>query len=261
MSEDLAHLVDPLRDLARRAGRAIMAHYRKGVEVRTKLDNSPVTVADEAAEEIILRGLKALTPHIPVVSEEAASGGDIPTIEGTRFWLVDPLDGTREFISHNGEFTVNIALIENGAPVLGVVHVPAHAATYTGVLAEAGPGQATLAEDGGRPYPITARKAATDGLVVAISRSHLNTATTDYLASLKVASCRKAGSSLKFCLLAAAQADLYPRFGPTMEWDTAAGHAVLRAAGGSVRTEDGIDLRYGKPGFRNPNFIARGQDS
>lgn len=253
-----AELVEPLRDLARAAGIEILRHYRGGVAARTKDDASPVTAADEAAERIILEGLRRLTPDIPIVSEEAAAAGRTPEIEGAgaRFWLVDPLDGTKEFLSGNGEFTVNIALIENGRPVLGVVHIPALGTTYTGVI----PGGATRQRDDEPPTPIAARVQPPGGAIVLSSRSHGDdTAMAAFLADEKVGGHRVAGSALKFCLVAEGVADLYPRLGRTMEWDTAAGHAVLAAAGGSVTTLDGAELRYGKPGFDNPHFVARGR--
>lgn len=256
---DPASLLGPLRALARKAGDAILDIYRGEVVVETKLDNSPVTAADLAADEVIEAGLAALTPDIAVISEEAFDGKPLPERFDDRFWLVDPLDGTREFIDRNGDFTVNIALIENRRPVLGVVHIPVQRLTYSGRCD--GPARgAWREEDGGRPHRIAARRAPEEGLSVAVSRSHLNAATRRYLEGLKVARRHQAGSSLKFCLLAAGEADIYPRMGPTMEWDTAAGHAILSAAGGSVRTEDGADLLYAKPGLTNPNFIARGAE-
>ncbi|MDH3236635.1 MAG: 3'(2'),5'-bisphosphate nucleotidase CysQ, partial [Alphaproteobacteria bacterium] len=220
-------------------------------------DYSPVTDADRDADAIIAAGLRALTPDIPVITEEEVADGLAPTRIGTRFWLVDPLDGTREFIHHRDEFTVNIALIDAGAPVLGVVGVPARGILY----ASDGPGRATMCDDGGAHRPIAARTAPVDGISVTSSRSHAN---KDELAAfLKDKAVKEtivAGSSLKFCLIAEGKADLYPRFGPTMEWDTAAAHAVLAAAGGHVRTLDGIEFTYGKPGFRNPHFVASGRD-
>lgn len=252
----LDELLEQVRDLAKQAGAAILRYYAEGVTVRAKADLSPVTEADEASEAIILPGLAALTPAIPIVAEEAVAAGDVPDISGGRFWLVDPLDGTREFLSRNGEFTVNIALITGRLPILGVVHVPALGLTYAAM----GPGTATQERDGGPPEPVTARATPADGAVVVASRSHGNERALEaYLANIRVKSLVKAGSSLKFCRIACGSADLYPRFGRTMEWDTAAGHAVLRAAGGSVETVDGAPLLYGKTGFENPAFIARGR--
>jgi 3'(2'), 5'-bisphosphate nucleotidase len=248
-----------LRLIAERAGQVILAHYAEGaaIEVREKADASPVTAADEAAEAFILRALETLTPEIPVVAEEAMAAGARPDISGGLFWLVDPLDGTKEFLARNGEFTVNIALIQDGEPVAGVVHAPATAMTWAG----AGAGSATFSQGGQAPIAIAVRRPPEDGLVVVASRRHGASQDLDrFLADYNVAEQMEAGSSLKFCLVASGKADLYPRFGRTMEWDTAAGHAVLLAAGGSVtRADDGSPLSYGKPGFENPHFIARGR--
>lgn len=253
MSEtlDLAALLEAVRPIAEEAGRATMQFY--GVTGATeKADGSPVTAADQAAEDIILPALRKLTPEIPVVSEEEASKGLSPDVTGSRFWLVDPLDGTKEFLSGNGEFTVNIALIEDGVPVLGVVVVPALGETYAG----AEPGSAVLKDASGE-RPIRVRDEPEEGLTVVGSRSHGDAASMEkFLGGRRVANFRAAGSSLKLCLLARGEADLYPRLGTTMEWDIAAGHAVLRAAGGHVRTLDGDDFRYGKPDYRNPHFAA-----
>ncbi len=238
----------------RAAGDAIMEIYKSDFEVRTKGDESPVTAADEAAEKIILEHLARLTPDVPVVAEESVAAGHIPDISGGRYWLVDPLDGTKEFINRNGEFTVNIGLIEDRRPVMGVVFAPARERLFYA----AGPGQA-FAEEGGSPArPIGVRAAAEDGLTVVASRSHRDAKTDEYLEQFEVKELKSAGSSLKFCLVAAGEADLYPRLGRTMEWDTAAGHAVLRAAGGRVETLDGEEFLYGKPGFENTFFVARG---
>ena len=268
MSEtDTEDLLAALRLIAERAGKVILAYYAEGgdMEIRAKEDASPVTAADEAAEEKILELLRKLTPDIPIVSEEAASAGDIPDVSNGRFWLVDPLDGTKEFISHNGEFTVNIALIENGIPVAGVVHAPALAMTWSGATradaqGDGGSAVATFSETDKPAMAIRARGIPEEGAVVVASRRHGDTDELDrFLSDYKVADMRSAGSSIKFCLVATAKADLYPRFGRSMEWDTAAGHAVLLAAGGQVVTRDGKPLRYGKPGFENPYFIARGR--
>lgn len=251
-----SHLLAETAAIARRAGEVIMEIYEREIEVRTKADLSPVTAADEASENLILPALYDLTPGIPVVAEEAVAAGQVPDISGGRFWLVDPLDGTKEFISRNGEFTVNIALIEDGCPVLGVVHGPAIERTYTG-----SPGAGAACRDGGAAArPISARPVPAEDVVVVSSRSHGEGAELDaYLGTLKIASWRKAGSALKFCLLGAGEADIYPRFSRTMEWDTGAGHAVLVAAGGSIETADGKPLLYGKRGFENPHFIAFGR--
>jgi 3'(2'), 5'-bisphosphate nucleotidase len=210
---------------------------------------------------VILAGLKELCPEIPVVAEESVSKGHIPDI-GTKFFLVDPLDGTKEFISRNGEFTVNIGLIENGAPVFGVVYAPAIDDMYFG---RKGRGAFHTKVKTSEPWPgikqavpITTRPLPAEGATVLASRSHCDAETEAFIAKTKVAKLTSAGSSLKFCKLAAGEADLYPRFGRTMEWDTAAGHAILLAAGGKVVTVDGKPLTYGKKsrGFDNPAFIA-----
>jgi 3'(2'), 5'-bisphosphate nucleotidase len=255
--KDSDDLMVALRLIAERAGKVILQYYddAREIEVRRKDDASPVTDADEAAETLILGALNTLTPHIPIVSEEAASIGEIPDIDGDFFWLVDPLDGTKEFISGNGEFTVNIALIEHGVPVAGVVHAPAMAMTWTG----AGEGTATFTENDKPPVPISVREIPPEGATIIASRRHGSTQELDrFLATRSINDRVTAGSSLKFCLLASGKADLYPRFGRTMEWDTAAGHAVLLAAGGDVWTLNNEPLDYGKPGFENPNFIAEG---
>jgi len=248
----LARLLPPVLALAHAAGGAILTHYGPAIEVRRKEDASPVTAADEQAEEVILAGLRRLTPDIPIVSEEAFARGEIASEAPPRFWLVDPLDGTKEFLKGNGEFTVNIALIDRRQPVLGVVAAPALRLAYAG----AGPGSAREWR-GGSEQAIAVRRPPPSGLTVVASRSHGDAHTLGrFLNGRVIAATRQAGSSLKFCLLAAGEADLYPRFGRTMEWDTAAGHAVLAAAGGRVRTIEGEELRYGKQGFENPHFIA-----
>jgi 3'(2'), 5'-bisphosphate nucleotidase len=236
------------------AGDIIKDIYGGPGEVKTKDDSSPVTQADEAAEKYILAALAELTPDIPVVAEEQAAAGTMPDISRGVFWLVDPLDGTKEFISRNGEFTVNIALVMNGNPVLGVVHAPAIGRTFYGAEDEG-----AFCFEGDEARVITARPPPTDGVVVVTSRSHGAGEELDaFLGNLNVASTSPAGSSLKFCLVAAGEADVYPRFGRTMEWDTAAGQAVLMAAGGRVETAAGDPLLYGKEGVENPHFIAYG---
>jgi 3'(2'), 5'-bisphosphate nucleotidase len=255
---DLERLLAVTFDAARRAGEAIMAVYAGDFAVSRKADASPVTLADRRAETIILAALAAASPGIPVVAEEQAEAEGLPAETADLFWLVDPLDGTKEFISRNGEFTVNIGLIQDGRPILGMVHVPALDVTYGG----AGPGTARRWRGAAPAEKIAARSPPPDGLVVVHSRSHENNEKfAAYLVGKTIAEKRVCGSSVKFCLLAEGEADLYPRFGPTMEWDTAAGHAVLIAAGGSVTTLDGAPFVYGKKGLRNPGFIARGLSS
>ena len=246
-----------LIDLAVAAGQDIMAIYATDFTAKAKADLSPVTEADEAAEKTILAGLASLDPAVPVISEEAASAGRMPPIS-ENFFLVDPLDGTKEFISRNGEFTVNIARVCNGIPVAGVVYAPALSRLFWGEVGR-GAAQGHLTETEPVDWkPIHVRDCPGNGATVVASRSHRDAATDEYLKTVNVKSLCSAGSSLKFCLVAAGEADLYPRFGRTMEWDTAAGHAVLLAAGGKVITTDGVPLTYGKHerGFDNPGFIA-----
>ncbi len=245
----IEHLIPVIRD----AGDVVMSIYETDFAVRGKDDASPVTEADERAEALIVPALDALLPGVPVVAEEAVAAGQVPEV-GDRFWLVDPLDGTKEFISRNGEFTVNIALIEHGEPVLGLVHAPALKKTFAGAA-----GCGAFIENCIGRRPIKCRRPPLEGFTVVASRSHGDAAALDaFLAGRKVAELKSAGSSLKLCLIAAGEADLYPRLGRTMEWDIAAGHAVLAAAGGSVTQLAGGRFSYGKPGFDNPHFVAQG---
>lgn len=257
-----ADLLESITKVAREAGDLILQVYATDFAVRGKEDASPVTEADERAEALILKALATIAPAIPVVAEESVAAGRVPDIGGPsgRFWLVDPLDGTKEFISRNGEFTVNIALIEHGEPVLGVVLAPALGPL--GRLFGGCRGSGAFVEDGDGRRTIRCRAVPDAGLTVVASRSHGDAAALDaFLAGRKLASLTNAGSSLKLCLVAAGEADLYPRLGRTMEWDIAAGHAVLAAAGGSVcRIDSDEPLTYGKPGFENPHFFARGLD-
>ena len=264
MTASMSSFAAALAGIAHEAGRLILKHYAEGTETRAKADESPVTAADEEAEALILKRLAALAPGVPIVAEEEVAAGRLPKV-GNRFFLVDPLDGTKEFIKRNGEFTVNIALIENGRAISGVVLAPAKARAFVGDGANgafelAAPEDGTL--DTSKAKPIRARKAPAGGLVVVASRTHRDTKTDEYLAAFRVADLVAAGSSLKFCLVATGEADLYPRLGRTMEWDTAAGQAVLEAAGGSVKTVDGAPFLYGKvaEGFANPYFVARGAE-
>lgn len=247
--------------IALAAGPVVMREYGRNGEVRAKLDSSPVTIADEQAEEVILGLLRAEAWEIPIVAEESTAKGERPAVDG-RFILVDPLDGTREFISCNGEFTINIALVEDGAPVAGAVYAPALARLWWGgtraFRCDAPVGEGLPAE--GQWRVIRARPAPATGLIAMASRSHGDPETEAFLARLPIGERRPAGSSLKFCALAEGGADVYPRFAPTMEWDTAAGDAVLRAAGGVVLAVDGGLLRYGKTDsqLRNGGFVAWG---
>ncbi len=263
MTAELSDFARKLMQIAWQAGEIILTHYDAGVETRHKDDNSPVTAADEDAEKYILSQLRAEWPEIGVVAEEEAAAGKIQTI-GSRFFLVDPLDGTKEFIKKNGEFTVNIAEIEDGVPVRGVVYAPAKHRMWLGDGANGAFEIDTAPHSPADPAaarPIAARRAPEDGLIAVASRSHRDTKTEEYLAAYPVTDFLAAGSSLKFCLVAAGEADIYPRHGRTMEWDTAAGHAVLAAAGGTVTQLDGAPFIYGKvaEGFANPFFVARGR--
>lgn len=251
MLPDPLSLLPVLERLARQAGAAILEVYATDFTVERKGDDSPVTEADQKAEALILPGLRALTPGIPIVAEEEAAAGRIPAVNGT-FWLVDPLDGTKEFIKKNGEFTVNIGLIAAGKPVAGVVYAPALDILW------AGAGTQAFREDAGGRRAIACRDVPERGAVVLDSRSHrAPERLLDFLADLPDARIENAGSSLKFCKVAEGAADFYPRFGPTCEWDVAAGHAVLAAAGGEVVGFDGASMAYGKPKFLNGDFLAR----
>ena len=263
---DTRALLQPLINTALRAGGAIMAVYCTDFSVRDKADASPVTEADEAAEKIILADLAQLAPDVPVVAEESVAAGRVPAIVGAaakqRFFLVDPLDGTREFVSHRDEFTVNIALIQAGEPILGIVYAPARHELYWGDVVGGEAGQLDGDPDGTMPSKgttIRARHAPAEGLTAVASRSHRTPETDTFLAKYPVTEFRSIGSSLKFCLVARGEADIYPRLGTTMEWDTAAGQAVLAAAGGRVTGLDGEPFIYGKPGFRNGHFVAWGR--
>ncbi|MEZ5894561.1 MAG: 3'(2'),5'-bisphosphate nucleotidase CysQ [Parvularculaceae bacterium] len=258
-----AHIaLDAIVRLALDAGAAAMDVYNSDFDATLKADASPVTEADERGEAIILAGLAAIAPEIPVLAEEKAAAGDIPEDLGELFFLVDPLDGTKEFVTRTGEFTVNIALIARGRPVLGVVYAPAIKTMYVGAPDGAWRARVTATGALEEKQTILARPAPRDGLVAVASRSHRSPETDEFLGTLTVADFTAAGSSLKFCLLAEGKADIYPRFGRTMEWDTGAGQAVLEAAGGSVLVHpSGEPLSYGKKprGYDNPHFIAWGK--
>lgn len=251
---DDAALLALAADLVREAGAIILAIRAGGFATERKADASPVTAADRAAEALILHRLRAATPDLPVIAEEEVAAG-IVTARADCFWLVDPLDGTKEFAAGRDDFTVNIGLVRKGRPVLGAVGVPARGELYGGLVSA---GAHRRDEAGERP--IQARQPPHEGLAVLASRSHANDARlAGYLAGKPVASTGQVGSSIKFCRIAEGAADLYPRFGRTMEWDTAAAQAVLEAAGGSVRTLEGSALGYGKPGWENPPFVAFGR--
>jgi 3'(2'), 5'-bisphosphate nucleotidase len=262
---DLGRGAQALTDAAAKAGAAIMALYAGPTEVETKDDASPVTKADRDAETVILKALKVLAPDIPVVSEETAA--DRSAALGPRFFLVDPLDGTKEFIKKRTDFTVNVALIEEGYPCFGLVYAPARALLAVtpadGIAVEATlPPDAAGADLGAlEQRRLHARKGDANGLTALVSLSHLDLETEKFLEGLHIAERTSAGSSVKFLEIARGRADVYPRFGPTMEWDTAAGQAVLEAAGGHVVDTHGARFRYGKTanGLRNPPFIAWGR--
>jgi len=256
MSEfDEKALLESLVVAAREAGAEISKLVAKGFEVETKADLSPVTICDRAAEQIILRALAEAAPAIPVIAEEEVAAGRIPAHNNTYF-LVDPLDGTKEFVRGGDDYTVNIGLIAEGQPKLGVVFQPATGKLWAGIVgAKNSPGCA-FAEEGGSRREIHVRPLGEQRAAIA-SKSHYNQATDDYLAeAIGLCDHVSIGSSLKFCILAEGQADIYPRLSPTSEWDTAAGHAVLLAAGGRVDGLDGGPLQYGKPAFLNLGFCA-----
>lgn len=249
MSES-SRLLEDMAEAAREAGEAILEIVRRGFEVESKGDSSPVTEADRAAELIILAALARAAPGVPVIAEEEVAAGRIPAHDD-HYFLVDPLDGTKEFVRGGDDYTVNIGLIEDGVPRLGVVFAPA-----TGKLHAGSVGEGAWLEVGRKRQPIRTRPRGEQVTAVA-SKSHLNQATIDYLEAA-VGACTYAavGSSLKFCIVAEGLADIYPRASPTSEWDTAAGHAVLLAAGGLVDAPDGTPLRYGKTAFLNRGFVA-----
>ena len=262
MSKLLSHLpalCNMVRRVAHEAGEITLNHFEEGMMLAsdTKGDGSPVTEADRAAEAHITKVFKEDFPDIPVIGEEAVAAGEIHDLSSSEyFWLVDPLDGTREFIAGSPEFTVNIALIKNSEPILGVIYAPAKGEMY----AAYGEGTATrwLAESGSEK-PIKVRSPSRGGLIVMASKNRAGEALDNYLAEQKVEKIVRRGSSLKLCAVAAGKADIYPGLWETCEWDTAAGHAILNAAGGEVVTLDGAPLRYGlqSPHFINPSFIAR----
>lgn len=254
MTTELARLIDPLCAAAEEAGAMIDRYYQEGFAVRTKSDDSPVTDADEAAEAIILPVLKALLPDVSIVSEESGLLDGGADLTRARFWAVDPLDGTKEFLSRNGEFTVNIALIDAHVPVLGVVYAPARDVLYQG-----SPQGAFRTDNGSVPKRIGVVRAAASSLRIVGSRSHRGDSLDAVLQRIGEHSLLAIGSSLKLCMVAEGSADFYPRLGPTSEWDTAAAHAVVLAAGGEVTDTRGQPLRYNtKAELLNPHFLVYG---
>ncbi len=254
-TNDLPALLPAVKEIARRAGEQILRVYGTDFTAQQKEDGSPLTEADTVSEETIVAGLRELTPDTPIIGEENVSG-DVQIDPDERFWLVDPLDGTKEFLKRNGEFCVCIGLVEHRRPIFGVLYGPAMNVMY----GAAGKDTATVSRDGGPEQPIHCRRPGDDGLDVLGSRSHGRRQELEtFLGGQKIRSIDPCGSALKFGVLAEGRADIYPRMGPTCEWDTAAGHAILLAAGGHVETLDGGPLEYGKaPKYRNPGFVARG---
>jgi len=254
---DFEKLTSVMRRLSLEAGDCIMAIYNSDdFEVRSKSDESPVTEADEAADALISKGLRAAFPDVMLVTEEQAASH---TGRADKFLIVDPLDGTKEFVQRRGDFTVNIAYVENGVPVRGIVYAPAKKRLfYTDAAGQSVEETGALSKDTpGKVTPIRVSKPKNDALYVVASKSHRDAATDSYISKYSTADMKSAGSSLKFCLVATGEADLYPRVGRTMEWDTAAGHAVLAGAGGQVvRFDNHTPLTYGKEGYENPFFIA-----
>ncbi len=253
---DLLGQARALIPCAQVAGAREMVYFREGTEVIDKADGSRVTRADREAEDIISKALADLFPGIPMVGEESVAAGIIPDISGGTFWLVDPLDGTKEFITGSGDFTVNIALMRDFTPVMGVIYAPVTDTLYFGAE-----GQAFMRDGDGIERKINVRPVPAEGLTVVASKRHGDPAVLDqFLKGRKVAKMISRGSSVKFCCIAAGEADFYPRLGPTCEWDTAAGEAILRAAGGRVTMLDGKPFLYGKTAqkFLNPGFMALG---
>jgi 3'(2'), 5'-bisphosphate nucleotidase len=248
-------LIKPVVALSVDAGRSILAVYETNFEVAHKADESPLTKADMASTQCILQGLRALTPDLPIITEEAGLAPFEVRRGWSRYWLIDPLDGTKEFVSRNGEFTVNIALIENGKPILGVVHVPVTGKTYIGCK---GAG-AEVQQHGGQTEALRVASASGNPVRVVGSRSHRGASLDAFLAALDSYEMHPMGSSLKFCVIAEGRADVYPRLGPTSEWDTAAAQAVVEQAGGQVLRLDGKPLNYnGKDDILNPHFLVAG---
>jgi 3'(2'), 5'-bisphosphate nucleotidase len=249
-----ATLVKRVCEVAREAGRATLAFHGRQVAVERKADDSPLTAADRAAHTLIVEALRRLTPELPVLSEESSEEEKAGRRQWSTFWLVDPLDGTKEFLKGSGEFTVNIALISGAEPVVGVVHVPVSGVTYWGWR----DGGAFMAHPGQEPVSLRARAASMERLVVVASKDHAGPRVEALLRRLPTASTASLGSSLKFCLIAEGRADFYPRFQPTCEWDTAAAQCVLESAGGAVTDLEGKRLAYNKEQLTNPSFLAFG---
>lgn len=251
----LEALAQKLKPAVIEAGNIILAIRAKGFDVEEKGDQSPVTEADHAAEVILVQALKQHVPDAVIVAEEMAAAGIVPETLGSEFYLIDPLDGTKEFIKGGFDFTVNIGLIKDGTPTMGIVYAPAQNRLFTGIQ---GIGATEENTQTGQKVSIQTRAADESAVDAVASKSHRDEATNTFLEKFAIRDLKSAGSSLKFCLVAAGEADIYPRFGPTMEWDTAAGQAVLEAAGGHSVHPDGTSYQYAKPGFKNGPFIAVG---
>lgn len=250
--DDLHELIPALCGIANDAAHTIMEVYSTDFSAKIKSDNSPVTEADQRANDLIVERLSILTPHIPVISEEAEK----PHIDTVApFWLVDPLDGTKSFIARDGQFTVNIGLIINKAPALGVMHLPAAGDLYWGIVGKGAYKQPAECDEA---QPIAVREPSKEGYDIVMSKVYRSPKLEDWTKDYPIRRRVQAGSALKFCRVAEARADIYPRLGPTMEWDTAAGHAIVEAAGGYVTDLSGEPLRYGKEGYLNPAFVASG---
>jgi 3'(2'), 5'-bisphosphate nucleotidase len=247
-------LINPIVDLALQAGQAILEVYATDFDVQEKSDESPLTQADLASHRCIVAGLNALTPDIPIISEEEGLPGFAERGQWQRYWLIDPLDGTKEFVNRNGEFTVNIALIDNHRPIFGVVHVPVHEKTYIGCE-----GHGSELREGGSTTPIQVASSSSDPVRIVGSRSHRGSSLDAFLEKVGDTDMVPMGSSLKFCVVAEGRADIYPRLGPTSEWDTAAAQAVVEQAGGKVLELDGNPLSYNaKEDILNPWFVVIG---
>jgi len=259
MLPDLDALLDPVQQIAIRAGRVALEYYGGDHPIELKADNSPLTLADRASHDLITAALADLTPDVPIVSEESPQGAAISRDSGEFLWLVDPLDGTKEFIKQSGQFTVNIGLLQNGAPKLGIVYVPVTGVSYGGAR---GPREdaAWIQDPEGPRQPIHTRTADLEHLTVVASRDHAGPVVTAFLDRLSNAEVTSMGSSLKVCLVAEGKADFYPRVVPTMQWDTAAAHAVVAAAGGHLTDLDGHTLQYRKDQLRNPSILVFGDE-
>ncbi len=250
---------DKLISTARRAGEAILEIYATDFEVMQKADASPVTIADQRAEAVILADLEKLTPRFPIVAEEHVAAHGVPTFDGENFWLVDALDGTREFIKKGSEFTVNIALVRGGLPVLGIVFAPVLDEMYVGVVDELHGKNRAEVWRAGKKVSIACRARPANPAVAGSKTHEVSDNMKKFLEERGINDRVKVSSSLKFGMVAEGKIDLYPRFSPTSEWDTAAGHALVRAAGGRVHDQTGVELQYKKPNFLNGRFLAEGR--